>query len=169
LYRAATVGDAAFISRVVIEAWQDAYGDFLPRSFLASLGRSRHHDRRSWERRIGEAASATFIISDGRADVGVLRIVAGRSSIAGTDSELTTLYLLRQARGHGLGSAALAFARAEASRRAAPVLGVCVLAGNKAGRRFFERRGARPVGERVAFRLDDQSIMEVLYRFDAAN
>jgi hypothetical protein len=60
------------------------------------------------------------------------------------------------------------FARAEAARRGAPVLGVCVLAGNKQGRRFYERRGARLIGERVAFRLDENPIIDVLYRFDPA-
>ena len=109
--------------------------------------------------------SATQIISDGSADLGVLRLIVGASSVPGTDAQLTTLYLLSQARRHGLGSEALAFARAEASRQAAGGLGVCVLAGNKAGRRFYERWGARRIGERVAFCLDDQPIMDILYRF----
>jgi ribosomal protein S18 acetylase RimI-like enzyme len=97
--------------------------------------------------------------------LGVLRLIVGASSVPGTDAQLTTLYLLSQARRHGLGSEALAFARAEASRQAAGGLGVCVLAGNKAGRRFYERWGARRIGERVAFCLDDQPIMDILYRF----
>jgi len=107
----------------------------------------------------------TRIISDGGIDVGVLRLIVGVSSVPGTDAQLTTLYLLSQARGHGLGSDALAFARAEASRQAAGGLGVCVLAGNKAGQRFYERWGARRIGERVAFCLDNQPIMDILYRF----
>jgi len=107
----------------------------------------------------------TWIISDTRNDVGVLRIVTSPSSIPGTDSQLTTLYLLRQSRGHGLGSEALAFARVEAARRARPILGVCVLAGNKMGQAFYERRGARRIGERIAFRLDKEPIIDILYRF----
>jgi ribosomal protein S18 acetylase RimI-like enzyme len=96
----------------------------------------------------------------------VLRIATCASSIPGTDSQLTTFYVLRQSRGHGLGSKALALARAEASRRAKPILGVCVLAGNKAGQAFYERRGAWRIGERVAFQLDKKPILDVLYRFD---
>jgi ribosomal protein S18 acetylase RimI-like enzyme len=109
----------------------------------------------------------TWIISDTRNDVGVLRIVTSPSSIPGTDSQLTTLYLLRQSRGHGLGSEALAFARVEAARRARPILGVCVLAGNKVGQAFYERRGARRIGQKVAFRLDKEHIFDILYRFDS--
>jgi hypothetical protein len=45
-------------------------------------------------------------------------------------------------------------------------MGVCVLAGNNAGQRFYERWGARRIGQRVAFRLDDQPIIDILYRFD---
>jgi ribosomal protein S18 acetylase RimI-like enzyme len=165
LLRVATVHDAAFISRTVIRSWQDAYRDFLPWSFLASLDQNPYHDPHAWESRIKEPSSVTWIISDTCNDVGVLRIVAGASFIPGTDSQLTTLYLLRQSRGHGLGSEALAFARAEAARRAKPILGVCVLAGNKAGQAFYERQGARRIGERVAFRLDKEPIIDILYRF----
>jgi hypothetical protein len=56
-------------------------------------------------------------------------------------------------------------ARAEASRRARPILGVCVLADNKAGQAFYERRGALRIGESVAFRLDKKPVLDVLYRF----
>jgi GNAT superfamily N-acetyltransferase len=132
--------------------------DFLPLPFLASLDQNPHHDGQAWEARIREPGCVTWIISDTGNDVGVLRIAANASSIPGTDSQLTTLYLLRQWRGQGLGSEALAFARAEASRRARPVLGVCVLEGNKTGRRFYEQRGARQIGERVAFRLKEPII-----------
>jgi GNAT superfamily N-acetyltransferase len=166
LLRVATVDDAVFISRTVMSSWQDAYRDFLPRSFLASLGQNPHHDREAWVSRIKEPGSITWIISNSRDDVGVLRIVTDASSIPGTDSQLATLYLLRQSRGHGLGSAAVAFARTEVSRRGNPILGVCVLAGNKWGQRFYEQRGAQRIGERMAFRLDEEPIMDIVYRFD---
>jgi len=165
LYRVATIGDAPFISRVVIKSWQDSYRDFLPASLLASLERNPHHDPESWERRLSEAGAVTRIICDGDADVGVLRFTIGASSVPGTDAQLTTLYLLRQARGRGLGSQALAFARTEALRQRAHRLGVCVLAGNHAGQRFYERWGAHRIGEQVAFRLDDKPIFDVQYRF----
>jgi GNAT superfamily N-acetyltransferase len=164
--RPAAVEDAVFISRVVITSWQDAYSDFLPPSFLASLYQNPHHDVRSWERRIREPGSANWIILNQGIDVGVLRMTIGASSIPGTDAALTTLYLLRQVRGRGLGSMALLFARGEASRKGSGVLGVCVLADSQDGKRFYERRGARQIGERLSFRLDQKPIMEILYRFD---
>jgi GNAT superfamily N-acetyltransferase len=149
-----------------VSSWQDAYRNFLPWVFLASLDQSPHHNRQAWESRIKEPGSVTWIISDTGKDVGVLRMATARSSIPGTDSQLTTLYLLQHACGHGFGSKALAFARAEALRREKPILGVCVLAGNKQGQRFYERRGARRIGERVAFRLGGEAIIDLLYIFD---
>ncbi|SEC94759.1 Ribosomal protein S18 acetylase RimI [Rhizobiales bacterium GAS191] len=164
-FRPASIDDAPFISRLVVAAWRDAYGGFLPASLLASLAENPHHDRGSWEGRIGEPAAVTSILSDelGK-DVGVLR-VTDASSIPRTDGELTTLYLLPQARGRGLGSEAVTFARAEASRRGRRRLGFCVLEGNERGQRFYERLGARPIGERIAFRWEDRPILELLYRF----
>jgi diamine N-acetyltransferase len=166
MLRTATTLDAPFISNVVVSAWQDAYKDFLPPGFLWSLAQNPHHDARSWQHRVSEPGSTTWIISDDGNDAGVMRLIIGASSIPGTEGQLTTLYLLKQARGRGLGSEALAFARAEAARRAPGCMGVCVLAGNNAGQRFYERWGARRIGQRVAFRLDDQPIIDILYRFD---
>jgi ribosomal protein S18 acetylase RimI-like enzyme len=162
----ATTLDAPFISNVVVSAWQDAYQDFLPPGFLASLAQNPHHDVRSWRHRISEPGSTTWVVSDDGNEAGVMRMIIGTSSIPGTEAQLTTLYLLKQARGRGLGSEALAFARTEAARRALGFMGVCVLAGNKAGQDFYKRRGARRIGERVAFRLNDQPILDILYRFD---
>jgi ribosomal protein S18 acetylase RimI-like enzyme len=151
-YRPATVRDAAFISRLVISSWQDAYRGFLPAAFLASLDRNSHHDLQAWESRITKPGSVTWIISDAAgSNVGMLRMTIGRSSIPGTDSELNSLYLLPQARGQGLGSETVVCARAQASRRAAGVLGVCVLAGNKRGHRFLRTTGSAP--DRQADRL----------------
>jgi GNAT superfamily N-acetyltransferase len=164
-YRPAGVQDAALISRVVIESWRDAYSHFLPGHLLASLDGSPHHDCGSWESRIAEADSATWIIVDAMGtDIGVLRIRIGASSIPGAGGDLTTLYVLSQARGRGIGSEALAFARAEALDRAVPVLGLCVLAGNNRGNQFYAQRGACRVGERIAFQVDEKSVMENLYR-----
>jgi GNAT superfamily N-acetyltransferase len=164
-YRPATIGDAGFISQVVVASWRDAYRDFLPLSLLASLDQSPHHNRASWERQLGEPASAAWIIHDHADDgVGVLRLTIGASSIPGTDTELTAQYLLSHARGQGLGSAALAHARAEASSQNAPVLGLCVLAGNTRGNRFYQQRGARRLSERIAFRVGAEPIVEIMYR-----
>jgi GNAT superfamily N-acetyltransferase len=164
-YRPASVWDAAFISRVVIESWRDAYSNFLPAHLLASLDRSPHHDCQSWEKRIAEAGSTTWIIVDPKGtDGGVLRIRIGASSISGAGGELTTLYVLSRARGRGLGSRALGYARAEALHRATPVLGLCVLVGNNRGNQFYAQRGARRVGERIAFRVDEKSVVENLSR-----
>jgi ribosomal protein S18 acetylase RimI-like enzyme len=165
--REASTRDARFISHVVVSSWRDAYGSFLPQSLLASLDHNPHHDSLSWERRLCEPGAVTWILADEvNNDVGVLRITAGGSSVPGTDGELTTLYVLSRARGRGLGSQATVFARAQARRRGVRVLGFCLLADNKRGRRFYERLGARQIGRRIAFRWEDQPIIELLYRFE---
>jgi ribosomal protein S18 acetylase RimI-like enzyme len=164
--RAATVGNAAFISRVIVTSWRDAYRDFLPWSFLATLDENPHHTPKSWKDRIAEPSSVARIISSKISDaVGMLRMTIGTASVPETDSQLTALYLLSQARERGLGSEVLACARAEASRRGARALGLCVLERNKGGQHFYERHGARSIGRRVAFSLDREPIFDILYRF----
>jgi hypothetical protein len=43
---------------------RDAYKDFLPPGFLWSLAQNPHHDARSWQHRVSEPGSTTWIISD---------------------------------------------------------------------------------------------------------
>ena len=165
-YLRATVHDADLASRLVLCAWRDAYKGFLPPSLLASLHEHPHHDRRSWESRILDPGAATWLISDhAGAGIGVLRIRIARSTVPDTDCELTTLYLLAHVRGQGLGSAALTYARAAASRQGPRALGLGVLAGNQRGQKFYEQRGAYRIGDRVAFQWEGNSIVQILYRF----
>src|ERR1700736_601371 len=164
--RRASAGDARFMSGIFVSSWRDAYGSFLPQSLLASLHQNAHHDYLSWERRIREQNAMTWILADdANNNVGVVRITAGVSSIPDTDGELTSLYVASAARGRGLGAEAAALARAEAQRRGAHAIGLCLLAGNKRGQQFYERLGARLIGSRVAFRWEDEPITELLYRF----
>jgi hypothetical protein len=94
--RAAIVGNAAFISRIVVTSWRDASRDLLPWSFLATLDENPHHTPQSWKDRITEPSSVAWIISSETRDaVGVLRVRIGNSSVPETNSELTTPYLPR--------------------------------------------------------------------------
>jgi ribosomal protein S18 acetylase RimI-like enzyme len=107
----------------------------------------------------------TWIISSETSDaVGVLRMRIGTSSAPETNSELTTLYLLPQARERGLGSG-FGLCTNRGSRRGARGLGVCVLERNKGGQHFYEGHGARSIDRRVAFWLDREPIFDILYRF----
>ena len=165
--RQASARDARFISGLIVSSWRDAYGSFLSQSLLASLHQNAHHDYLSWERRIREQNAMTWILADDASNnVGVLGITAGVSSIPDTDGELTTLYVALPARSRGLGTEAAALARAEAQRRGARAIGLCLLAGNERGQQFYERLGARLIGSRIAFRWEDEPISELLYRFE---
>lgn len=102
-------------------------------------------------------------------DVGVLRVNTTTSSVPGSDCEVTTLYILPDAcgRGPGCGALILPMHERQHSGKGHESLGLCVLAGNERGQRFYERCGAYRIGERVAFQWEGHSIMEFLYRFAA--
>jgi ribosomal protein S18 acetylase RimI-like enzyme len=130
-----------------------------------SLDENPHHYARSRAARISDRTAVTCMISDRAGDdIGVLRMTIGRSSVPGTAGELTTLYLLPQARGLSIGSNLIACGRAETARQGARVVAVCVLAGNQRGRSFYQRHGAHQIGDRIAFRFEDQPIPEILYQ-----
>lgn len=161
-FRLATLSDAPLASRLVIAGWRDSYAGFLPASLLDGLDGNEHHDVASWRARIAAASARTWIVSDDGEAIGVARLELG-GSVPGTRSELTTLYIGAACRGRGIGVVALQFVSGEASRLDALPTGLCVLSGNARGRRFFERHGARPVGEREVFNWNRQTIMETMY------
>jgi GNAT superfamily N-acetyltransferase len=161
--RLATPRDSAACSRIVAAGWRDSYADFLPASLLDGLEENPHHDAESWHARIAAPSARTWVISaKGGTEIGVVRLELA-TSITGTRSELTTLYVDAAWRNRGVGSAALAHVLTEARRHDALPLGVGVLSANRRGRRFYEQHGGRLVGERVAFVWAGEAIDEAMY------
>ncbi len=165
-FRLASAGDAILASRLVVAGWRDSYAGFLPASLLDGLDRNPHHDVEAWRARIADPAARTWIVTEGGGDIGLVRLDLD-SSVPETRSELTTLYIAAERRGMGIGAAALRFATGEAKRLDALPIGICVLSGNAQGRRFYERHGARLIGEREVFEWDGLGFTEAMYVMEA--
>jgi GNAT superfamily N-acetyltransferase len=164
--RLATPSDAETCSRIVIAGWRDSYADFLPAALLAGLDRNPHHDVGAWRKLIAAPSSWTWIMSkEHGGDIGIVRLDLN-SSIPGTRTELTTLYIDAAWRGRGLGRHLLNVALQEARRLEAVPMGLTILSGNHRGRRFYERHGARLLSERTAFEWEGRTVPEIVYSME---
>jgi ribosomal protein S18 acetylase RimI-like enzyme len=86
----------------------------------------------------------------------MVRMAAGSQTwpLGDRGADLESLALLPEARGSGIGRSLLEAARREASRRGASTIGLIVMEGNDAARRFYEREGFRPFARLLTAPID---------------
>lgn len=148
--RQAAAGDALGLSRVQIDTWRDAYVGVLPDDTLLDLDEMRAAVR--WTRVVGTAnASESLVVAEcGDRVVGFCHGGPGRRAIAdvvrqdGRMAEVYALYVDPSFQGLGIGSALLADATRRLIAHGFDSLLVLTLAGNRHGRRFYDRAGGAP-------------------------
>jgi ribosomal protein S18 acetylase RimI-like enzyme len=137
--------DAAELARVHVQAWRETYPGVLPAAYLAGLSPVVH--ARRWRARLSRTDEVT-LAAEGRG--GLVGYVSGEPSRSGArgEAEITTLYLLKQAQGVGLGRALLIAAARVLAARDARSLVIWVLRDNARARAFYARQGGVLDGER---------------------
>lgn len=153
------VADVEAVARVHVRAWQAGYAGIVPDAVLAGL------DPAEWARvrrdRLGSPLSADFTttVADldghviGFATVGPYRIGQDRRHLDGSAGEILAIYVDPDHWGTGVGRALMDAAIAELARRGFPEARLWVLADNARARRFYERCGLAPDGERSVYRV----------------
>ncbi|MBV8592935.1 MAG: GNAT family N-acetyltransferase [Caulobacteraceae bacterium] len=141
---AAGPGDAAELARVHVAAWRESYAGLLPARYLAAMEPLRFETR--WRRQLTRAPMAeAILLAEGRD--GAVGYCAG--ALVGTGlAEVSTLYLLRAAQGHGLGRRLLGGVARVLKARGATSLRLWVLRGNDGAAGFYRRLGGVPGAHR---------------------
>ena len=141
--RWATPDDAAAIATVHVHAWQAAYAQILPDSFLRSLSIA---ERTSvWHTRLQEHPVQTYVAEHGAQVIGWA--VVGRSREADapdTTGELWAIYVAPEHWGTGAGRALWTQGRQRLEALGCVDAVVWVLADNRRARRFYETVGFAP-------------------------
>ena len=102
--RVAEMQDAAAIAHVHVQSWRTAYEGIVPKEYLASLNEAERVPL--WQDWLARDLSM-FVAEIGGEVVGFAGGGAIREPFDVYDSELYTLYLLREEQGRGLGKALL--------------------------------------------------------------
>jgi ribosomal protein S18 acetylase RimI-like enzyme len=154
--------DAAALARVHVDAWRETYAGILPSVYLERMSSALHEHR--WRQRLLSTREATLAAEGHKGLVGYVSAERSRRSRAGVEAEITTLYVLRAAQGHGLGRELFTAAARVMAARGATSLVVWVLRDNLKARGFYERLGGRreDVGNEY---VGGAVVASVLYRW----
>ena len=136
-------GDAAQLARVHVQSWRETYAGILPKPYLDNLSIPRH--ARQWRRRLMGADEVTLAAEGAEGLVGYCSGGESRWKTPG-EAEITTLYVLRQAQGAGLGRRLLTDTARVLAARGAKTLVIWVLRDNHHACGFYERLGGRLEG-----------------------
>jgi GNAT superfamily N-acetyltransferase len=136
LIRPAIPADALAVARVHVRAWQVGYQGLLPAVYLDSL---RAEDRAARYTFGDKSGPSTSVAVDGEAIVGFFTLHR---------DELSALHVAPEAWRRGVGSALIAKARADLAASGLSRAWLWLLAGNTRARKFYERDGWTPTGEK---------------------
>jgi ribosomal protein S18 acetylase RimI-like enzyme len=154
--------DAAALARLHVDTWRETYAGILPSIYLERMSSALHEHR--WRQRLLSTREATLAAEGHKGLVGYVSAERSRRSRTGVEAEITTLYVLKQAQGRGLGRELFTGAARVMAARGATSLVVWVLRDNLKARAFYERLGGRreDVGNEY---VGGAVVASVLYRW----
>jgi ribosomal protein S18 acetylase RimI-like enzyme len=156
--------DAEELARVHVTSWRETYRGLLPDAFLARMSPVAH--ARRFARGLLRPGPNEVILA--AADRwGLVGYAAGgpsRTRMAG-EAEVATLYVLRQAQGHGLGARLMADAARALAANGATSLMISVLRDNVRARGFYEHLGGEAQAPRQEPGPGGPLLFEVTYRW----
>ncbi|GIF50051.1 L-amino acid N-acyltransferase YncA [Asanoa ferruginea] len=146
--------DAAEVAGVHVRAWQAGYAGIIPKDVLDALDPEAFAARRrQWQ---GAKEFETLVAVDGPAIVGFTTVGRYRNQQNRDDldpeiGEVLAIYQEPQRLGTGLGRTLMAAGLAELHNRGFRTVRLWVLEDNKRARRFYEKAGFEPDGERNTY------------------
>lgn len=156
--RPATGMDASAIAHVHVESWRTTYAGIVPDAYLAGLDEILR--ARLWQEWLAGSALVLVAEKDGHV-VGFAHGGSNREALEDCDAELYSVYLLREAQRHGVGSALLRTIASALFERGFRSMAVWVLERNPA-RSFYEKMGAHLAASKV-IEIGGVRLMEVAY------
>ncbi len=155
--------DAEEMARVHVVSWRETYRGLLADAFLARM--SEPGFARRFRRGLTDPGdSVTLVGADRFGLVAYAQGAASRRRVPG-EAEISTLYVLRQAQGAGLGKQLMtSLARALATQGATSLM-ISVLRDNLRARGFYEHLGGEPEAARQEPGPGGRLLYEVAYRW----
>jgi ribosomal protein S18 acetylase RimI-like enzyme len=146
--RRATLADADAIGRVHVRAWQAAYQDVLSAEALEALDPDQR--AQMWRARLRSPipGQERLVAVDAGAVVGFALVGTADDGRAAEVGQLYSINLTPEAWGRGTGEALLRRAEEELAARGHRSAFLWVAEGNTRARRFYERLGWVPTGQR---------------------
>ena len=156
--------DAEDLARVHVASWRETYRGLLPDAYLARMSEVAHA-RRFARALLRPGPDEIVLVAADRQ--GLAAYVGGGAARtrANGEAEISTLYVLRQAQGQGLGAWLLRDAARALQSLGAQRLKISVLRDNFQARGFYEHLGGKPDPARQEPGPGGRLLYEVAYRW----
>jgi ribosomal protein S18 acetylase RimI-like enzyme len=155
--------DAEELARVHVASWRETYRGLLADAFLARM--SEPGFTRRFRRALTQPGSGiTLAAADRHSLVGYAQGGPSRRDTPG-EAEIATLYVLRQAQGHGLGNRLMSETARALAANGATSLMISVLRDNLRARGFYEHLAGEPETARQEPGPGGRLLYEVAYRW----
>jgi len=152
--------DADAVAGVHVRAWQSAYAGIMPAEVLDRLRVPAWAERRRLHRTADDDATFLTLVATDDADtvvgfvtLGSYRVEQNHEELDPAFGEILAIYLEPVRVATGVGRELMAAALAELSRRGYTTVRLWVLEDNHRARRFYERAGFKPDGERSTYEI----------------
>jgi ribosomal protein S18 acetylase RimI-like enzyme len=156
--------DALELGRVHVRSWRETYPGILPQAALNRMNAAAHARRFRVELTRAPKGHVTLIAEGAAGAVGYAAGALLEGNARGADAEVSTLYVLRQAQGVGVGRALLRGCARVLRAEGAKSLMLFVLTRNDPARGFYERLGGEAFAE-VASHGWGEGLTETAYRW----
>lgn len=156
--------DADALAHVHVTSWRETYAGLLPDAFLARMSEPGFARRFRRALSAGGGDQVTLAAGDRSGLVGYASGGPSRRGVHG-EGEISVLYLLRTAQGHGLGRRLLVRMAKVLAAQDATSLMISVLRENHRARAFYEHLGGEPEPERREPGPGGVMLWEVAYRW----
>lgn len=149
IIRPATPDDAPGIAHVHTQSWRETYRGLMPDDFLDRMTSDTAKARReeNWMQTLTRQLEEVYVAEQGGKIVAFASTGPARDH-PGYDTELMTLYSLKEAQGQGVGKKLLQLAAQEAHAKGAKNMALWVLDVNPT-RHWYARQGASEAGEKT--------------------
>jgi len=165
MIRRATRDDAAGIARIHVSVWRDAYADFIPADFLASLSERRRVS--FWNQQLTENKHLTFVAFDGGEMVGWASGGPSRDADATGESEVYAICVARAHWRRGVGRGLMT--ALEDALPGGRAVGLWVLRLNMPAVRFYETLGYARVGGEKEINIGGATLTGIRLKKNRAN
>ncbi len=166
--RNAQITDAADIARIHVDTWRAAYKGIVPKKHLDKLSIENRENR--WAAALKKSTAGTRVaVSDDGAIVGWTDFGPSREADGEGFGELYAIYLDPPHWGRGIGRALLNDAVEKLRGRDYSAITLWVLEDNTRTRRFYEKAGFAPDGNKKNLTIEGKRLQELRYQLDFQN
>lgn len=163
IIRQAKLNDATGIAKVHVDSWRTTYKGIIPDDFLNNLSYEQRTEL--WKRNIAKEDNYVVVAENNKGQiVGFADAWKRETNLVENTSDLTSIYLLEEYQGEGIGKKLLKELFANFKQLGYRKIFVEVLEENRT-RYFYEYYGAKLV-KKVQIKIGGKILNELIYEWD---